>query len=106
MVDIALNYVLDESNPRYQVLKNLSSKLYYLKNEDVSPFYRGDNPAITDAIARRLSVLHRHHQGFNELVVDRWGLIISLDPDKFKEECDMEYAIRQEAPKEYSPINK
>jgi hypothetical protein len=103
MVDIALNYVLKSDDGKYSLLKNLKEQLYGLRSEGIVPFYQERNPAFYELIAKHMNRINS--EDMNGLI-KRWGLITTLDAEKFKQVYEQEYEDRKEQPKEYSSVNQ
>jgi len=105
VVDIVLSQVIDESHPRYASLKGLRDDLYETRAHGESPFYRDEDPVLTEKKKSRLEFnVERDSEGrsLEFELLKKWGIIGLLTPSKFKEVFDYEYEDRQAKTTGYS----
>jgi len=103
LVDIAITYLLPPDSKKYRLLERLSAQLHGIRKEAAQPFYKGEDSDLSEKVARHMARLNSHEM--NELL-KKWGLIIVLSPEKFKQVYIQENEDRQAETGRYSFVDK
>ena len=90
MIDIALTYLIEQSDPKYAPLTRLRAQLFSEKKNDIRPFYCDEDSRITKLNEKR-----------TPQIVRNWNLICPLDTDTFIRVYTQEYEDRQRKTKYY-----
>lgn len=98
IVDLTCAYIVNENNPKYAQLSELSRTLYGFRVDGEMSFYDEDR-VITQVKKSRLEKMTEP----SELeILRKWGVIAVLSPSKFKEVYDQYAKDKQAASIGYS----